>query len=162
MLTFEEAVREIAAATGREIRYVPVSTEEYAAAAKRARDAGASVVHIHARYPDGTPSYRVEEYRAITQAILAEAPDLIINYSTGAVGIPMEERVHQITELKPELGALILEVPIYSGVRHGGVSTTSLRSAARMYWGAVRMWRRLRPAPDALRPSGSATGWGRW
>ena len=85
---------------------IPYTPEEYAAEAKRARDAGASVVHIHARYPDGTPSYRVEEYRAITQAILSEAPDLIINYSTGAVGIPMEERVHQITALKPELGAL--------------------------------------------------------
>jgi 3-keto-5-aminohexanoate cleavage enzyme len=85
---------------------IPYTPEEYAAEAKRARDAGAAVVHIHARYPDGSPSYRVEEYRAITQAILAEAPDIIINYSTGAVGIPIEERVHQITALKPELGAL--------------------------------------------------------
>ena len=85
---------------------IPYTPEEYAAEAKRARDAGASVVHIHARYPDGTPSYRVEEYRAITQAILAEAPDLIINYSTGAVGVSLEDRVHQVTTLKPELGAL--------------------------------------------------------
>ena len=85
---------------------IPYTPEEYAAEAKRARDAGASVIHIHARYPDGTPSFRVEEYRAITQAILAEAPDLIINYSTGAIGVPLEERVQQITALKPELGAL--------------------------------------------------------
>ena len=85
---------------------IPYTPEEYAAEAKRARDAGASIIHIHARYPDGRPSFRVEEYRVITQAILAEAPDLIINYSTGAVGIPIEERVHQIKALKPELGAL--------------------------------------------------------
>jgi uncharacterized protein (DUF849 family) len=85
---------------------IPYTPEEYAKEARRARDAGASVVHIHARYPDGQPSYRVEEYRSITEAILAEAPDLIINYSTGAVGIPIQERVHQITALKPELGAL--------------------------------------------------------
>ena len=85
---------------------IPYTPEEYAKEARRARDAGASVVHIHARYPDGQPSYRVEEYKAITQAILAEAPDLIINYSTGAIGIPIQERVHQITALKPELGAL--------------------------------------------------------
>ena len=85
---------------------IPYTPEEYGKEARRARDAGASVMHIHARYPDGTPSYRVEEYRAITEAILAEAPDLIINYSTGAVGIPIQERVHQITALKPELGAL--------------------------------------------------------
>jgi len=85
---------------------IPYTPEEYAKEARRARDAGAAVVHIHARYPDGTPSYRVEEYRAITQAILAEAPDLIINFSTGAVWIPIQERVHQITALRPELGAL--------------------------------------------------------
>ena len=85
---------------------IPYTPEDYAAEAKRAHDAGASIIHIHARYPDGRPSYRTEEYRLITQAILAECPDLIINYSTGAVGVPIEERVQQITELKPELGAL--------------------------------------------------------
>ena len=85
---------------------IPYTPEEYAKEARRARDAGASVLHIHARYPDGKPSFRVQEYRDITQAILAEVPDIIINFSTGAVGIPMQERVHQITELKPELGAL--------------------------------------------------------
>src|SRR5665811_1665705 len=73
---------------------IPYTPEEYAAESRRARDAGASVVHIHARYPDGQPSYRVEEYAAITEAILAEVPDLIINYSTGAVGVRVEERVH--------------------------------------------------------------------
>ena len=85
---------------------IPYTPEDYAAEAKRARDAGASVVHIHARFADGRPSYRVEEYLAITQAILAEAPDLIINYSTGAVGVALEDRVHHLTALKPELGAL--------------------------------------------------------
>jgi 3-keto-5-aminohexanoate cleavage enzyme len=85
---------------------IPYTPEDYAAEAKRAHEAGACVLHIHARYPDGRPSYRVEEYRAITEAILAAVPDIIINFSTGAVGVPMEERVHHITELKPELGAL--------------------------------------------------------
>ena len=85
---------------------IPYTPEDYAAEARRAHDAGAAVLHIHARYPDGTPSYRVEEYRAITEAILAEVPDVVINLSTGAVGIPIEERVHHITALKPELGAL--------------------------------------------------------
>lgn len=85
---------------------IPYTPEDYAAEARRAVDAGASVLHVHARYPDGRPSYRVEEYRAITQAILAEVPEVIINLSTGAVGIPIEDRVQQIVELKPELGAL--------------------------------------------------------
>ncbi|MDQ3645945.1 MAG: 3-keto-5-aminohexanoate cleavage protein [Actinomycetota bacterium] len=85
---------------------IPYTPEDYAAEARRACDAGASVLHIHARYPDGRPSFRVEEYRAITRAIVAEVPDAIVNLSTGAVGIPIEERVHQISALKPELGAL--------------------------------------------------------
>jgi 3-keto-5-aminohexanoate cleavage enzyme len=85
---------------------IPYTPEDYAAEAKRAFEAGASVVHIHARYPDGAPSFRIQEYRDITLAILTEVPDIIINYSTGAVGIPIEERVHHITALQPELGAL--------------------------------------------------------
>ncbi|MDQ3915494.1 MAG: 3-keto-5-aminohexanoate cleavage protein [Actinomycetota bacterium] len=85
---------------------IPYDPEEYAAEAKRARDAGAAVVHIHARYRDGRPSYRIEEYRDITLAILDAAPDLVVNYSTGAIGIRIEERVHQVTALKPELAAL--------------------------------------------------------
>jgi 3-keto-5-aminohexanoate cleavage enzyme len=94
-------------ASGREqCPAIPYTPEDYAAETRRARDAGAAVVHIHARYADGRPSYRVEEYRAITDAILTEVPDIVINYSTGAVGVPMEERVHHITALKPELGAL--------------------------------------------------------
>ncbi|MEA2499738.1 MAG: 3-keto-5-aminohexanoate cleavage enzyme [Actinomycetota bacterium] len=85
---------------------IPYTPEEYAAEAKRAFDAGASVVHIHARYPDGRPSFRIEEYRDITLAILDAAPNLVINLSTGAIGVPIEQRVHQITALKPEIGAL--------------------------------------------------------
>jgi 3-keto-5-aminohexanoate cleavage enzyme len=85
---------------------IPYTPEEYAAEARRAFDAGATVVHIHARKPDGTPSVAVEDYRAITAAILAEVPDIVINYSTGTIGIPMAERVGHIVELKPELGAL--------------------------------------------------------
>ena len=85
---------------------IPYTPEDYAAEAKRARDAGAAVVHIHARYPDGRPSYRIEDYRAITLAILDAAPDLIVNFSTGAIGVPAEQRVHQVTALKPELAAL--------------------------------------------------------
>ncbi len=85
---------------------IPYTPDEYAREAREAYDAGASVVHIHARRPDGTPSVAVEDYRAITAAIVAEVPDIIINYSTGTIGIPMAERVGHVVELKPELGAL--------------------------------------------------------
>lgn len=85
---------------------IPYTPEDYALEARRARDAGAAVVHVHARYPDGRPSFRVEEYREISRAIIAECPDLILNLSTGAVGIPLEDRISHISALKPELGAL--------------------------------------------------------
>ncbi len=85
---------------------IPYTPEEYAKEVRRARDEGATMVHIHARTPDGVPTVEAEHYRAITQAILAETPDIIVNYSTGWVGLPMAERVDHIVQLKPEIGAL--------------------------------------------------------
>ena len=85
---------------------IPYTPEEYAKEVRRARDAGASMVHIHARTPEGVPTVDPEHYRAITQAILSDTPEIIINYSTGWVGLPMAERVGHITQLKPEVGAL--------------------------------------------------------
>ena len=85
---------------------IPYTPEEYAAEARRAVDEGASQIHIHARTPDGTPSYEVEDFRAITEAILAEVGDVIVNYSTGAIGIPIEKRIEYLRALKPDVAAL--------------------------------------------------------
>jgi uncharacterized protein (DUF849 family) len=85
---------------------IPYTPEEYAAEARRAVDEGASQIHIHARKPDGTPSYEVEDFRAITDAILAEVGDVVINYSTGAVGIPLEKRIEYLRALRPDVAAL--------------------------------------------------------
>jgi len=85
---------------------IPYTPEEYAAEARRIVDEGGSMIHIHARTPDGTPSYEVEDFRAITEAILAEVGDVIVNYSTGALGVPVEKRIAYLRELKPDVGAL--------------------------------------------------------
>jgi len=85
---------------------IPYTPEEYAAEARRIVDEGGVMIHIHARRPDGTPSYEIEDFRAITEAILAEVDDVIINYSTGAIGVPLEQRIAYISELRPEVGAL--------------------------------------------------------
>ena len=85
---------------------IPYTPEEYAAEARRAVDEGASQIHIHARKPDGTPSYEVEDFRAITEAIRAEVADVIVNYSTGAIGIPIEKRIEYLRELRPDVAAL--------------------------------------------------------
>jgi uncharacterized protein (DUF849 family) len=85
---------------------IPYTPEEYAAEARRAVDEGASQIHIHARKPDGTPSYEVEDFRAITEAILAEVGDVIVNYSTGAIGIPIEKRIEYLRACRPDVAAL--------------------------------------------------------
>jgi uncharacterized protein (DUF849 family) len=85
---------------------IPYTPEEYAAEARRIVDEGGVMIHIHARRPDGVPSYEVEDFRAITEAIRAEVDDVIINYSTGAIGVPLEQRVAYLTELRPDIGAL--------------------------------------------------------
>jgi len=84
---------------------IPYTPDEIAEEAYHSWQAGASVVHIHAREDDGTPTQRVEVYQAIKEKIQAKC-DLIINFSTGTVGIPKEQRIDHITKLKPELGAL--------------------------------------------------------
>jgi uncharacterized protein (DUF849 family) len=85
---------------------IPYTPEEYAAEARRAVDEGASQIHIHARTPDGTPSYEIEDFGAITKAILAEVGDVIVNYSTGAIGIPIEKRLEYLRALRPDVAAL--------------------------------------------------------
>ena len=86
---------------------IPYTPEEYGAEARRIVDEGGVMIHIHARRPDGTPSYEIEDFRAITEAIKAEVGDaVIINYSTGAIGIPLEKRIEYLRELRPVVAAL--------------------------------------------------------
>ncbi len=85
---------------------IPYTPAEYAAEARRAVDEGASQIHIHARTPDGVPSYEIEDFGAITEAIRGEVGDVIINYSTGAIGIPLEKRIAYLRALKPDVAAL--------------------------------------------------------
>jgi uncharacterized protein (DUF849 family) len=86
---------------------IPYTPEEYGAEARRIVDEGGVMIHIHARKPDGMPSYEVEDFRNITEAIKAEVGDrVIINYSTGAIGIPIEKRLEYLRELRPDVAAL--------------------------------------------------------
>src|SRR4051795_1822510 len=85
---------------------IPYTPEEYAAEARRVVDEGGSMIHIHARKPDGTPSYDIEDFQAITEAIRDAVDDVIINYSTGAIGVPIEKRLEYLPALKPDVAAL--------------------------------------------------------
>jgi 3-keto-5-aminohexanoate cleavage enzyme len=85
---------------------IPYTPEEYAAEAKRAVDEGCSMIHIHARTREGVPSYEIEDFRAITEAILGAVDDVIVNYSTGAIGVPIDKRIAYLRELRPDVAAL--------------------------------------------------------
>jgi len=84
---------------------IPYTPSEIGEEARRAADAGAAIVHIHARAPDGGPDWSLETFHAIKEEVRSRS-DVIINFSTGAVGIPKEERIAHIRELKPEMAAL--------------------------------------------------------
>ncbi|MCS7162394.1 MAG: 3-keto-5-aminohexanoate cleavage protein [Bacteroidia bacterium] len=93
-------------ATREQCPYIPYTPAEIAEEGRRAVEAGAAILHIHARKDDGSPAFDVETYRRIYEEVRQRLPDVIINFSTGAVGIPREQRIHHITALKPDMAAL--------------------------------------------------------
>ncbi len=84
------------------IPYTPVELGEEA---RRAFEAGATVVHIHAREEDGSPSFRKERFIEIAQEVRSRSP-VLINFSTGAIGISIEDRTSHLSVTKPAIAAL--------------------------------------------------------
>src|SRR5260370_42638782 len=91
-------------ATREQCPAIPYTPVEIAEEAKRAAEAGAAIVHIHARKPDGGPGWGVETFSEIFSEVRART-DVIINFSTGAVGVPPEERIAPIPDRKPQEAA---------------------------------------------------------
>ncbi len=107
------------------IPYTPVELGEEA---KRAVDAGASIVHIHAREDDGTPSWRTEVFEQIHEEVRKRCPEVIINYSTGALGMSAEDRVKHLPVTRPDMAAFnmgSMNYAIYS------------KKHKQFYWNAV-------------------------
>ncbi|MCL2702047.1 MAG: 3-keto-5-aminohexanoate cleavage protein [Defluviitaleaceae bacterium] len=85
---------------------VPYTVAEIAEEARRSAEAGASIIHLHVRQDDGTPTQDRERYRLCIEAIKKVCPDVIIQPSTGgAVGMSNEERLQPV-DLKPEMATL--------------------------------------------------------
>ncbi|MCF7924055.1 MAG: 3-keto-5-aminohexanoate cleavage protein [Candidatus Izimaplasma sp.] len=85
---------------------VPYTVMEMVEEACAAYKAGASIIHLHARYDDGSPTQDIFRYKEIIEAILNECPDIIIQVSTGgAVGMSIEER-SDVLNLIPEMATL--------------------------------------------------------
>ncbi|RUT78116.1 3-keto-5-aminohexanoate cleavage protein [Ancylomarina longa] len=85
---------------------VPYTVEECVREAGLAYEAGASIIHLHVRTDDGTPTQDKNRFKAVMDAIHAKYPDVIVQPSTGgAVGMTNDERL-QPTELNPEMATL--------------------------------------------------------
>ena len=65
---------------------VPYTVAEMVREARSAYDAGASIIHVHVRWDDGTPTQDRERFRVVMDAIRAELPDVIMIPSTGGHG----------------------------------------------------------------------------
>lgn len=94
------------AATSRaQCPHIPYTPKELGEETKRAVDAGASIVHIHAREDNGTPSWRTQVFLDIKEEVRKRCPNVIINFSTGAIGVPIETRIQHIPHSKPDMAA---------------------------------------------------------
>lgn len=84
---------------------VPYSPVEIAEEARRAYNAGASIVHIHAREDDGRPSFEPAVFERIREEVRARCP-VIINFSTGSLDDDTSLQEKMIRDSRPEMAAL--------------------------------------------------------
>src|SRR5437763_14533753 len=132
---------------------IPYPPDEYAAEARRIVDEGGVHIHIHARSPDGTPSYEVDDFVAIRDAIRAEIADAaIINFSTGTIGVPVAKRIAYLEAGQPEVAALnmgSMNYAKYSRKRRDFVFKFVFANPFEEIIELLEAMRRLRIKPDA-------------
>ena len=87
--------------------HLPIAPEEIAESAISAADAGAAIVHLHARTPhDGRPTQDPEVFKRFLPRIKA-ASDVVVNLTTGgAQTMTVEERLQPALQLRPEVASL--------------------------------------------------------
>jgi len=82
---------------------IPYTPVEIAEEARRAYEAGAAIVHIHARNDDGSPTWNNATFASIMAETKKRCP-VLINWSTGGAG-PMSERITHLSQ-RPHVAAL--------------------------------------------------------
>ncbi len=87
---------------------VPYTAEEFGDEAKKCYDAGAAIVHIHARDPEkGNPTHDLELIKAVLVNIKSKAPDVIINLSSAISSVATDkQRIAPVQTYKPPLASL--------------------------------------------------------
>jgi uncharacterized protein (DUF849 family) len=117
-MAFEDKVVVTCALTGvlanrKQCPGIPYTPAEIADEAKRAYDAGASVVHLHARNDDGSPTFEPAVFARIKEEIRARCP-IILNFSTGTILDDVSQQQAYLKASKPEIGALNMGSMNYS------------------------------------------------
>jgi uncharacterized protein (DUF849 family) len=92
---------------------IPYTPAEIGEEAKRAYDAGAACVHIHARNDDGTPTFSPAVFAKIKDEIQKRCP-IILNFSTGTIFEDVTEQCAYIKESRPAVAALNMGTMNYS------------------------------------------------
>lgn len=92
---------------------IPYTPVELAEEAKRAYDAGAAAVHIHARNDDGSPTFSPAVFAKIKEEIEQRCP-IILNFSTGTIFDDVSEQCTYIRESRPAIAALNMGTMNYS------------------------------------------------
>jgi len=89
-------------------RHVPYTVAEIGREAESAYIAGASIIHLHVREDDGTPTQNINRFKVCIDEIKRKCPDVIIQPSTGgAIGMTNEERLQPIyLDPPPEMATL--------------------------------------------------------
>ncbi len=87
--------------------HLPITAEEIADAAIGAAEAGAAIVHLHARDPKtGKPDQSVEAFSPFLK-VIKQRSSCIINITTGgSITMTVEERARPATQFKPEVASL--------------------------------------------------------
>ncbi len=93
--------------------HIPYTPAEIADEAKRAYDAGAAVVHIHARNDDGSPTFSPATFAKIKEEIQKRCP-IILNFSTGTILDDVTEQCTYVRESRPAIAALNMGTMNYS------------------------------------------------
>jgi 3-keto-5-aminohexanoate cleavage enzyme len=100
-------------ANRRQCAGIPYTPEEIGEEARRAYEAGASAVHIHARNDDGTPTFSPAVFARIKTEVQKRSP-VILNFSTGTLLDDVSEQTTTIREVRPEIAALNMGTMNYS------------------------------------------------
>jgi 3-keto-5-aminohexanoate cleavage enzyme len=81
---------------------LPIEPEEVARDVRACEEAGASIVHLHARDDDGADSKDVARFQALRDRIDDYCDDVLVNFTTGGGGVfPSEERIAPVLETEP-------------------------------------------------------------